>query len=61
MTKKYYKKIIDTHLVVSSKPSPLHTLVLWKSDPEISCEDKQELRAYLSKIIIDNLKKEISI
>ena len=59
MTKEYYKELIDKYIEedIFNGTNKLNSVsTLWRADPEISSDDRQELMMYIAKICIDALK-----
>ena len=59
MTKEYYKKLIDKYIEedIFNGTNKLNSVsTLWRADPEISSDDRQELMMYIATICIDALK-----
>ena len=59
MRKEYYKELIDKYIEedIFNGTNKLNSVsTLWKADPEISSDDRQELMMYIAKICIDALK-----
>lgn len=59
MRKEYYKELIDKYIEedIFNGTNKLNSVsTLWKADPEISSDDRQELMMYIAKICIEALK-----